>query len=134
MQKLNLPQETIQAILEYYRDKSLTTKQVYEKHGISSGTLTNIIRANGEPMRNPNSTKRHRRKNGNSKTCPHCKKKVDLKGAKYCPYCAADLRDEKELLADKLYKLLGYNSFLPENVRDEYVEVVNKTIKILNEE
>lgn len=129
MLKINLPEETIQALIEDYQNPEIRVQDLPKKYGIASGTVSNILKEYGVSLRRPKSSK-----SKGAKTCPHCHKKVEIKGAKYCPYCAADLRDEKELLADKLYKFLGYNSFMPANVRDEYIEIMNKTIKILNEE
>lgn len=121
------PDQT-QAILEDYRDRNITTKEITKKYFISVGTLARIVQANNEPLRNPNASKPRPRSPQATKykSCPKCRKKIDLKGARFCPFCGADIRSENEVLAEKVIKQIELFKFLPETTRDDFVQTLNQ--------
>lgn len=124
-QKIIFTPEQIQAILEDYRDRNLTTKEIAKKHFISDGTLARIVEENNEPLRRPSATTPRNRKSKH-KSCPKCRKKIDLKGARFCPFCGADIRSENEVLAEKVIKQIELFKFLPETTRDDFVQTLNQ--------
>lgn len=123
--KLNLSDEIKQGIIDDYKN-GMKTKDIIEKYNTCAGTLNKIVRASGVPMRVNRSTPAKK-----AKHCSNCRKKVDVKGAAFCPYCGSDIRSDKELLVERVDKLIDYNPFIPAHVRDEYIEVLNKTVNIL---
>lgn len=101
-------------------ENGMTYAQLSEKYGIGKSTVGFIIKEFGAEK-----NKKHE-----GKTCPRCRKKVDLKGAKYCPWCGNDIRREGEILADKLEKILEYYNSFPVTAEDEIqrtiIEAANK--------
>lgn len=128
--KIDFAPEKIQAILEAYRDRSKKTDDICKEFNLSTGMLARILHAENEPMRCPNKSKPHNTKT-KTKKCPKCYKKIEVKGARFCPYCGADVRNENEVLAERVGRMLSYHSFMPSNIRDEYIEVLNQVIKNL---
>lgn len=53
------------------------------------------------------------------KVCPNCRKRVGLKDAIYCPYCATDIRSPRELLVARIPNVIAMTKYLPESMRDE---------------
>jgi 5-methylcytosine-specific restriction endonuclease McrA len=53
------------------------------------------------------------------KTCPKCHRKIALSDAKFCCYCGADMRTEKDRLIERIRKGMELVSLLPSEARDE---------------
>lgn len=111
--------------MEDYNNPEIKAITVRKKWGLSSRDMTALIVEMGGEFRNPNKAGT-RGKAAKAKTCPKCRRKVDLKGAKFCPYCGADIRDEKELTLEKVTKLFSFLGFLPINSRDEAQELIKE--------
>ena len=60
-----------------------------------------------------------RRGNNAARICPKCRKVIEVKGAKFCCFCGADIRTEKELLIERVDKAFRVIQFLPASARDE---------------
>lgn len=65
------------------------------------------------------------------KTCPSCHRQINLKDAKFCPYCGTLVMTEKEQLIEKVKRLFGLAHSLPESSRDEYHAVLSKVVEEL---
>lgn len=124
--KIRTPEE-IQKILEDYRNRELTVAEVCERNLIESSSLSMLLTRMNEPRRHPKiSAGRSAGKSAKAKSCPCCRKKVDLAGARFCPYCGADIRSNNELLADRLLKFAEYNYAMPETIRDDFIKAINE--------
>lgn len=66
-----------------------------------------------------------------SKTMAKIHKKVELKGARFCPYCATDLRNQNELLAEKVERLKGMFVSIPETERDFFMQTLCEVNAVL---
>jgi len=53
------------------------------------------------------------------RTCPKCRKTVDVKGARFCCFCGADIRSNKELLIERIHNAMSVLMLLPNSHRDE---------------
>ena len=63
--------------------------------------------------------------------CSNCRAKGHYKGAKFCYKCGADIRTEADILRERLGKLVGDFTFLPDSIRDNAYAVVQDTIDYL---
>lgn len=63
-----------------------------------------------------------------SKTCPNCRRKIEVKGAKFCCFCGSDIREEKDIVIEKLQSLCGRIVLLPADMRDETQAIINEAI------
>lgn len=116
-----------QQIFADYNDKTNKAVDVRKKWGISSGDFTVLIKGMGGQMRKPNACK-PRIKNG-VKVCSNCHKKIEIKGARFCPFCAADIRNEKDILLEKAQQLFSALQYAPNNeseiARQIVIDIVN---------
>lgn len=116
-------------ILKTYQNKEIKAHDIPKMYGITQQTMQAIVLELGGQLRNPN--KVGARNKGKPKTCPNCRKKVDLKGARFCPYCATDLRNENEILAEKVEKLKDLWVSIPETQRDFFMQTLCEVNAVL---
>lgn len=128
MSKTELSMETKQMILEDYNNPNIKAHDVHKKYGISQQVMQSVVLELGGVLRRPNSA--YSSKNGN-KVCPNCHKKIEIKGARYCPFCATDIRNKNEILCEKIENMLGLYTFLPESARDNFTSTLNEVKNIL---
>lgn len=126
--------QKVQQICDEYADRNIKTHDICERHGIATSALVRLIIEQGLQPRRPTRVgeKRNHRKGG--RKCPKCHRLIEVKGARYCPFCAADIRSEAELLIEKQEKLMTLAQLLPHNVRDELQTVVLQTVAYLRKE
>lgn len=121
-------QEERQAIFGAYRDGSDTLENIAKEYGTHRGSVVRIATEMGAELRRP-------RKNSitTGKLCPKCHKHIDVKGAKFCCYCGADIRSDKELLIDRINSAMRKTILCPEGIRDElqtlYVDIKKELSK-----
>lgn len=119
--------ETKEKVAEMYRNKSNKVADIARALNISRGQVAAIAREMGcEP--------RLVRGKGKYKICPRCKRKAEIKGALYCPYCGEDLRTEKELLINKAQILFSMLQPLPSSDKDTARDIINELISYLKKE
>ena len=124
---MKLTEETKRELLEDYNDHSKLTRDIAAKYGIDRTTLVHIAVEMGATPRRPNS---YGKRGGVKKTvCPKCHKTIDVMGARFCCFCGSDIRSEKEILCEKIEKVLSYVRYMPDNMRDETRDVMIATIK-----
>lgn len=107
--------EQKQAICEEYKDRSISTTVIANKYGITRGDVAHIaVEMGAEPR-----TKKYAAglKKG-KRVCPKCRKTVDVKGAKFCYFCGADMRSNKELLIERIIKAMPTIQLMPTTARD----------------
>lgn len=119
--------ELRQAVIEDYKNGEKVT-EIGEKYGIGHSQVSRIAREGGLTLRKPKHSK-----DPQKKTCPRCHKAVDVKGARFCPYCGSDIRSENEILAEQLDNLKGLFIHIPEAQRDNFMQTINKAIDKLKE-
>lgn len=120
-----LTEETKRTLIDLYENSDLTIAQIAERVGVSPNSVSNTVSRLGYPLRRPKNAK------AKNKKCPKCKRQVDVKGARFCPYCGGDLRSENELLAERLEQILDHVGLIPDSRRDEYIAVINETMAVL---
>lgn len=130
MAKINeLTYEEKVEILKTYQNKEIKAHDIPKMYGISQKTMQAIVIELGGELRKPNMV--GARDKGKGKTCPKCRKKIDLKGARFCPYCATDLRSLNEILVEKVEKLKGLFISIPETERDFFVQTLCEVNAVL---
>lgn len=127
-----MTEQTKKEICELYADKNVKACDIVKTYKISGSDLIRIITERGLQPRRPSRIGK-RTKDGNKK-CPKCKKRVDLKGARFCPYCGADIRSEREIVIERLESLFGLFALLPANVCDKAQQTILQTIGFLKKE
>lgn len=134
MRNVALNEQQRKEILELYNDSSVGVKAIAEAYSIDPSTVCRIVKQEGASMRNPKigaaREKKAKRTTPTVKTCGTCKKKVELPGAKFCPYCGTDIRSPKEMLIQRIIAFAPKVRYLPENCRDE---LQNLLIDVKNE-
>jgi hypothetical protein len=117
-----MEKETKQGIYDAYvrGDKVV---DISEKYGILTSYVKKIATDMGATPRQ----KPHTRAQEN-KVCPKCRKKIEVNGAKFCPFCGTDIRSTRDILIERIDKARECLSMLPENARDEvcklFVDIV----------
>lgn len=123
MSKTELSMETKQMILEDYNNPNIKAHDVHKKYGISQQAMQSVVLELGGVLRRPNSASSSKSRN---KVCPKCHKKIEIKGARFCPFCATDIRNKNEILCEKIDNMLALYTFLPEGTRDNFISTLNE--------
>lgn len=128
MKKREFSEELKKTIDADYSDTNNKVTDIMEAYSLSSYTLKRILAEQGVELRQPQKGVRYNK----TKKCPKCRRKVELKGAKFCPYCGADIRSEKELLFEKVNKLFGMLMLLPASSRDEAQAIIREVSQYIS--
>lgn len=113
--------ETKKEIYEAYINGEKVT-DIAKKHDMWAADVSRIaISMGAQPRR---TLKPRERKEEIIKTCPKCHRKIALKDAKFCCYCGADMRTEKDRLIERIRKGMELISLLPSEARDEVQQLL----------
>lgn len=126
--KGNMTQETKIAIFEEYQNRANKVGDIADKYGILRADVARIAVEQGATPRRPNKYG-HKLNGQHIITCPNCRKRIDVKGARYCCFCGGDIRSPQDILTEKIEKVITYVSYLPANVRDETRDTLLAAIK-----
>lgn len=120
--------EQVRQILIDYSDTSQSVTSIAQKYGTSPSHISHIVKSHGGELRMP--------KHSYSKVikCGKCYRKIEIKGAKFCPYCGADIRSEKDLILEKTNKLFSILGLLPESQRDPAQKIIRDICAYINKE
>ena len=125
-----LTEETKREISRLYANKENTVIEIANKYNINKSEVAQIaIEMGGQPRRSKAFGKR--KNGGKVKICPKCKKATDVKGARFCCYCGADIRSNIDILIERNEQLIKTLSQFPVNEREEIRDVILANIKAL---
>lgn len=96
---------------------------------MSKAKIAQIAVEMGEKARRP---KAWGKRNANNRNCPRCGKKTEIKGARYCCFCGADIRSKRDILIEKLQNVVGFTPHLPDNMCEEAQATLLEAIKVLS--
>lgn len=132
---MKVNEETIRLIQSDYENSDITRKEICEKYGISSSTLTNYVKAFGFEPRQRRLVYPHKHEKNHTQTvlCTRCKRTVSVPGARFCPYCGSDIRTESMKVQDSLSSILSITNLIPESYRDTYVKTIRDAIRLLGD-
>ena len=132
---MKVNKETIRLIQSDYEHSDITRKEICEKYGISSSTLTNYVKAFGFELRQRHLMYPYKPEKNHTQTvlCTRCKKSVSVPGARFCPFCGEDIRSESMKVQDRLASLVELTSLMPENARDTFVKTIRDAIRLLGD-
>lgn len=116
--------EQIQKCIDLYKSGMLVEK-ISKETGIEKSSISNIVKREGLQLR--------RKRKSMLLVCPNCKSKVEIKGAKFCPFCGNDVRNENEVLIDELRHCLYLIQNLPCGDEDTARKTIFKVIDKLKE-
>ena len=95
--KPSITKEQAQRILELRRE-GVCNKEIAEEIGCSTKIVSTVCVSNGLRQRSVQASK------ATTRTCPKCKRGGFPKDYRFCPYCAADVRSEREKLLELLHR------------------------------
>jgi rRNA maturation endonuclease Nob1 len=123
--------EVKQEIAALYANKTNKVHDIAKAYNIAPATVGRIALEMGGELRRP---KQAGKRGKHRKTCPKCRGTIEVKGAKFCPFCGTDIRSEKDLTVEALQKLLYVILALPQGDRDTARDTITKAINLLKEE
>ena len=124
-----MTEETKREILRDYENKNITVGEIATKYSIARSRVAKIaVEMGAQPRREKAFGKSHRNK---VKVCPKCKKRIEVRGARYCCYCGEDIRSNIDILIEKNEKLIQETMLLPQSVRDSFRDVLLANIEEL---
>lgn len=83
-------------------------------------------------LANQQGLRRKTRVDGVAKVCPKCHKSIPIKGARFCPFCASDIRSSKDIALEKVCSIRKFVMLLPDSCRNEFDEALNMVVKELS--
>lgn len=116
--------EQIQKCLDLYKS-GMPIEEISKETGIERTSISYIAKREGLQLR--------RKRKSTLLVCPNCKSKVEIKGAKFCPFCGNDVRNENEVLIDELRHCLCLIQNLPCGDEDIARKTIFKVIDKLKE-
>lgn len=119
------PETKEQVIQDYI--SGMPIKEIGAKYHIDVSMPGKLARKAGFPGRQRVEAK------VSAKACPKCRKKTSVKGARFCPFCGADIRTEAEITVEKLEKAKEIYRFIPETYRDDFLLTMGEAIRLLKE-
>ena len=117
------PDEVIALKQDY--ESGCTRKELIAKHGICNTSISNYVKRYGFRTRDEISL---------SKTCPSCRRKIAILDARFCPYCAADVRSRTERAAERLESMFELSVLLPESARNDFSAAIREAVAALRED
>lgn len=125
----NLTESNIEEILERYKNGE-RTKSIADHFGIDQSYISHI--ANKHGLRR---TSTYSKPTKPTRWLPcHACGKSNPPEARYCMFCASDVRSEKCRIADSLERVRELCLLLPKHARDEVDEITRNAIKFMREE
>lgn len=124
MNKRTFTEEEKTAIINDYTSGNMTFKDIIAKHRMTGHTLNAFLDENHVPRK---------RKKSTTKKCGHCGAKIELRNAKFCPFCGHNIMTEREQLTEELRDKISLLEFLPSTERDDFRNVLLKAIKCIKE-
>lgn len=122
MSKRTFTEEEKTAIINDYTSGN-GTKEILSKYHLTSHTLYALLYENHVPRRRGQST---------TKKCGHCGAKVELRNAKFCPFCGHNIMTESEQLIEELRDKISLLELLPSTERDDFRNVLLKAINYIH--
>lgn len=117
-----ISEEIKNKVVEMYKDESIPVTDISKRFGISSSSVSNIIKKAGVPLRRPKETEYTR-------VCQYCKRNIALREIRFCPYCGKDIRTRDEILKFTVKRLYSYQSLLPAGSREEYSKIIREILQ-----
>ena len=118
-----------QRIIEDYQNPIFNVLEVRENYHINGIQLKEILDEYGIPNRMPRKKQNPEKQTPPLKnavrTCKKCGKKTDNAKAKFCCYCGADIRSQRQILVDRIQAFAPNVALLPNDTRDEFISLFN---------
>jgi hypothetical protein len=133
---MKLTREKEQQVIEMYRagEKAHT---IQKELGISGAIMYDVLRKNNvEPRRKGNYHKGgHKKKKAKTRRCPVCKANNNPANARYCCMCGADIRNEADIVLEKLDKAMTVCiKLLPTDSTEAVLDAMRQAKKLIERE
>ena len=120
-----LEKDVVDLICECYR-KGEKPIEISKSLGIHSTTVYRVLERNG--LYTPRKTN-PRKNNPKNIKCPKCKCQITyILGAKFCYKCGADIRDEGDILIEKLSSICSTAATFPSSEADKAIATINEVV------
>lgn len=123
MKKRTFTDEEKIAIINDYKSGN-GTFEILSKYHLTSHTLYALLDENHVQRRRGQST---------TKKCGHCGAMVELRDAKFCPFCGHNIMTESEQLTEELRDKISLLELLPSTERDDFRNALLKAINYIKE-
>lgn len=125
--KRKVTSEDIAQVVELYT-AGRTYDEISQIVGVGCGNIPNILRYGGIEI-----NRRTTKKTNADVRCPKCRKAVSVDGARFCPFCGADIRSERQIVAEELEKVLGVicDMNVPAEEKDRACNTLRNAIRLL---
>lgn len=130
--KRNMTSGDITRVVELYA-AGRTYEEISQTVGISRGNIHNALRRGGiEPNRRR--TERSQKKTNVERICPRCRAKISVAGARFCPFCGADVRTERMRCAEDLEHGMQIvaDMSIPAEQKDRFMNALRSAVRLLN--
>ena len=134
-----LKKEIREEIARMYEAGSAYT-EIQETIGCSPNAIKNVVRdfklKPRRPGRKREKLEEPAKKTNVEKICPKCRKPIEVHGARFCPWCGADVRSERQIVAEELERVLGVvcDMNVPADSKDRACNTLRNAIRLLKEE
>lgn len=134
-----LKKEIREEIAQMYKEGYAYT-EIQETIGCSSNAIIKVVEdfklRPRRPGRKREKPEESTKKTNVEKICPKCCKPIEVHGAKFCPWCGADVRSERQIVAMELERVLGVvcDMNVPSDSKDRACNTLRNAIRLLKEE
>ena len=123
-----ISEEEKRRIVEDYQNPVFRVAEVRKNYCINGTRLKQILDEFGIPLRQPSMSKNKKppsSQNGTIRICKKCGEKTNNAKAKFCCYCGADIRNQRQILIDRIQAFAPNVVLLPSDTRDEFISLLN---------
>lgn len=134
-----LKKEIREEIARMYEAGSAYT-EIQETIGCSPNAIIKVVEdfklKPRRPGRKREKPEEPTKKTNVEKICPKCRKPIEVHGARFCPWCGADVRSERQIVAEGLERVLGVacDMNVPADSKDRACNTLRNAIRLLKEE
>lgn len=134
-----LKKEIREEIARMYEAGSAYT-EIQETIGCSTNAIIKVVEdfklKPRRPGRKREKSEEPTKKTNVEKICPKCRKPIEVHGARFCPWCGADVRSERQIVAEELERVLGVvcDVNVPADSKDRACNTLRNAIRLLKEE
>lgn len=124
----------ITRIVELYA-AGRTYDEISQTIGISHGSIPKALRCAGIEL-DRRRTASSPKKTVVERVCPRCRREIPVAGARFCPFCGADARSERQIAAEELEAILGIvcDMAIPAEQKDRACNALRNAARLLRED
>lgn len=129
MAKKGIDKGIMAEAVEMYK-QGIKAKEIADTYGFNVQTLYNNLDKAGVSRQHPKKSSGIVKtiNTGGVKKCPKCGYRNNPKKAKFCCMCGADIRNNIDILIEKLQTALSNTCYLPDSVQRETADTIREAM------